>query len=130
MEVDQEEQEGFTAKLNNVKMLQHIFRAINLNDEACFYIKKDGIKMTVEDAKTFQANAFIQSNMFNEFNIGDEDDFAFNISMGTLLECLSIFGISSSGGGGTTFHLNSASMSGGQITSLVMHYAQYGEPLW
>ncbi len=133
-----EDSEGFLGKLTNVKMLQSIFKAICLNDESCFYIKKDGLKMTVEDAKTFQANAFIQSSMFNEFNIGEEDDFGFNISLSTLLECLSIFGsanlanaTSTNGIIGSTLSLASAQtvLSGSAITSLVLHYGKYGDPL-
>lgn len=93
--------EGFTAKLTNVKILQQIFKSVHLNNEATIYIKKDGLKMTLEDAKSYQANAFIQSNIFNEFKINEDDDFGFNVCLSTLIECLNLFGTSSSGSSST-----------------------------
>ena len=131
---------GFFGKLTNVKILQHIFKTISqLNDDACIYIKKDGLKMTVETAKAFQANAFIQANIFNEFNIGDDDEFGFNVSLSTMLECLSIFGSSSTTSTGSSLLTPSSSITnsaqscltlGGQaFTSLVLHYGKYGDPV-
>ena len=109
--------EGFVAKLTNVKLLQQIFKTISLNDDACFYAKKDGLKMTVEAAKTFQANAFIQCNLFNEFQIAEDADFGFNVSLSTLLECLSIFGSSAASAGSSTL---TSQLSTPSITRLVL----------
>ena len=130
---------GFVAKLTNVKLLQQIFKYINLNDEASFYVKKDGLKMTVEAAKTFQANAFIQRNIFSDFQIAEEDDYGFNVSLTTLLECLSIFGSSTAGSSSGSSTLNSQLSTlapsgsvisiGSAVTTLVLHYGRFGDPL-
>ena len=39
-ELDDNNDEGFVAKLTNVKLLQQIFKTINLNDDAGFYAKR------------------------------------------------------------------------------------------
>ena len=51
--------------------------------------------MTVEDAKCVQSNAFVKSDLFQEFNLqagrGDEegsDDLSFSINLKVVLECL------------------------------------------
>lgn len=121
--------EGFVGKLTNVKILQQIFKLIGFNDDACLYLKDTGLKMTVEDAKTFQANAFIQSNLFQEFKIGEDDDFGFTISLSTLLECLSIFGASNPNSVLSSAASIQSVLSSISMTSLVIHYGKYGDPL-
>ena len=39
----------------------------------------------------FQANAFVQREIFQEFNL-DEEEFSFNIPLPPVLECLNLFG--------------------------------------
>ncbi|XP_060586860.1 cell cycle checkpoint protein RAD1-like isoform X2 [Ruditapes philippinarum] len=72
-----------------------------------------GLKVTVEDAKCIQANAFIQEGIFQEFTI-KEEQLTFKINLTVLLECLTIFG---------------SGPVAGSATSLKMCYAGYGSPL-
>ena len=74
--------------------------------------------MTVEQSKCVQANAFIQANLFQQFVYRGEGSLAFKINLTALIECLSIFGGSSGGGGVQESH-----------TALKMCYVGYGNPL-
>jgi hypothetical protein len=103
MDVDK----GFTGKLTNIKILQQIFKSISLNDEATFYLGSKGLKMTVEDSKTCQANAFISDDIFNEYKIERGEELNFSLSLSTVVECLNLFGISSATAG-STFSLGSS----------------------
>ncbi|XP_069156159.1 cell cycle checkpoint protein RAD1 isoform X2 [Procambarus clarkii] len=69
--------------------------------------------MTVEESKCLQANAFIQSELFQEYEI--QEEVAFKVNLNVLVECLSIFGGSIFGGGTTP--------------SLKMCYGGHGSPL-
>ena len=77
---------------------------IYINQPNKYNLQRDGLKITVEAAKTFQANAFIQRSLFTEFQIHDDADFGFNVSFSTLLECMSIFGSSAASGGSSTLN--------------------------
>ena len=64
-------------------------------DYSTWFISSNGIKVTVEDAKCVQSNAFVMSELFQEFNLepgrGDEDgtdDLSFTINLKVVLECL------------------------------------------
>ena len=64
-------------------------------DYSTWFISSNGIKVTVEDAKCVQSNAFVKSELFQEFNLepgrGDEDgtdDLSFTINLKVVLECL------------------------------------------
>ena len=79
----------------------------------CF-LSSQGLKVTVEQAKSVQANAFIQASLFQQFVFRQESSLAFKINLSALIECLNIFG----GSGGPESH-----------TALKMCYAGYGSPL-
>jgi cell cycle checkpoint protein len=79
----------------------------------CF-LSSQGLKVTVEQAKSVQANAFIQASLFQQFVFRQEASLAFKINLAALIECLNIFG----GSGGPECH-----------TALKMCYAGYGSPL-
>ena len=49
-----------------------------------------GLKVSVESGKTFQANAFLQKELFEEYHI--LEPVAFSVPLNTLMDCLSIFG--------------------------------------
>ncbi len=55
-EEEEEVQDGFTAKLSNAKVLQQIFKAINFKDDATVFLSHKGIKVTVEESKSFQVS--------------------------------------------------------------------------
>ena len=51
------------------------------------FASENGLKVTVEDAKCVQANAFIQAGIFQEFKIKEEPDVvqSFKINLNVLL---------------------------------------------
>lgn len=48
------------ASLDNVRNLSNILKAISFKDHAIFNATQNGLKVTVEESKCLQANAFIQ----------------------------------------------------------------------
>ncbi|XP_041377028.1 cell cycle checkpoint protein RAD1-like [Gigantopelta aegis] len=101
------------AKLDNARNISSILKAINFKENATVFASPMGLKVTVEDSKCVQANAFIQEAIFHEFSI-KEEQVMFKINLTVLLECLTIFG---------------SSAAPGVTTSLKMCYAGYGSPL-
>lgn len=105
--------EGYVlfAKIDNARHVSNILKAIHFKETATVFASSMGFKVTVEDSKCVQANAFIQEGLFHEFVV-KEDQINFKINLTVLLECLTIFG-------GTA----------GVTTSLKMCYEGYGCPL-
>ncbi|KAK3576131.1 hypothetical protein CHS0354_043099 [Potamilus streckersoni] len=101
------------AKLDNVRHVSTILKAIHFKEIATLFASPMGLKVTVEDAKCVQANAFIQESIFHHYII-KEEQVNFKINLTVLLECLTIFG---------------SSAVPGVSTSLKMCYAGYGCPL-
>ena len=92
-------------------------------EQSTWFISGNGIKVTVEDAKCVQSNAFIKSDIFSEFELkpgrGDEegsDDLSFSINLNVVIECLNMFG-----GVGAGENL-------GANPCLKICYAGYGHP--
>ncbi|KAK1176114.1 cell cycle checkpoint protein RAD1 [Acipenser oxyrinchus oxyrinchus] len=108
-----EEQYVLIASLDNARNLSNILKAIQFKDHATFLSTSNGIKVTVEDSKCLQANAFIQAEIFQEFSI-QEDSVMFRVNLAVLLDCLTIFG---------------GSAVPGVTTALKMCYNGYGYPL-
>ncbi|KAK7069646.1 ssDNA endodeoxyribonuclease [Halocaridina rubra] len=96
MSLTQQDGEGdhvFHAKIDNAKNVLQLLKAVNFSDVATVFGSPSGLKVTVEEAKCFQANAFIQSDMFQEFDV-KEDVVTFKVFLNILVECLNIFGVS------------------------------------
>lgn len=110
-QADNDEEYVLLAKMDNARHMSNILKAIHFKETATVFASSMGFKVTVEDAKCVQANAFIQEALFHEFVI-KEDQITFKINLTVLLECLTIFG-------GTP----------GVTTSLKLCYAGYGCPL-
>uniref|UniRef100_A0A3Q4H4K6 Uncharacterized protein n=1 Tax=Neolamprologus brichardi TaxID=32507 RepID=A0A3Q4H4K6_NEOBR len=55
-----DEQYVLVANLDNARNLSNILKAITFKDHAIFTATTNGLKVTVEDSKCLQANAFIQ----------------------------------------------------------------------
>lgn len=55
-----DEQYVLVASLDNARNLSNILKAITFKDHAIFNATPNGLKVTVEDSKCLQANAFIQ----------------------------------------------------------------------
>ncbi|MBN3305300.1 cell cycle checkpoint protein RAD1 [Amia ocellicauda] len=108
-----DDQYVFVASLDNVRNLSNILKAIHFRDHALFSATPNGLKVTVEDSKCLQANAFIQAEIFQEYAI-QEDSLSFGVNLTVLLDCLTIFG-------GSTVP--------GVTTALRMCYNGYGHPL-
>ncbi|XP_036164501.1 cell cycle checkpoint protein RAD1 isoform X2 [Myotis myotis] len=104
---------SLVASLDNVRNLSTVLKAIHFRDHATCFATKNGIKVTVENAKCVQANAFIQAGIFQEFKV-QEEPVTFRINLTVLLDCLSIFG---------------SSPMPGNLTALRMCYQGYGCPL-
>ena len=96
---------------------------------ASVYMKANGLKMTVEDAKTFQANAFLDHNIFNEFTYTPEDDVGLNLQLPSILDVLNLFGCNKESSmtlqGSST---QSSVFSTSPLSSLVLHFGKYGDP--
>ncbi|XP_059171940.1 cell cycle checkpoint protein RAD1-like [Physella acuta] len=101
------------AKLDNARNVSTILKSIHFKETATVFASPLGLKVTVEDSKCVQANAFIQESIFHFYSI-KADQLAFKINLTVLLECLTIFG---------------SSVIPGVSTSLKMCYAGYGCPL-
>uniref|UniRef100_A0A7N6B3K7 RAD1 homolog (S. pombe) n=1 Tax=Anabas testudineus TaxID=64144 RepID=A0A7N6B3K7_ANATE len=67
-----DEQYVLVASLDNARNLSNILKAITFKDHAIFSATPNGLKVTVEDSKCLQANAFIQAEIFQEFTIRDD----------------------------------------------------------
>ncbi|RMX51697.1 hypothetical protein pdam_00008113 [Pocillopora damicornis] len=101
------------AKLDNARNLLNVLRAVYFKESATCFVSSNGIKVTVEDAKCVQANAFVQRGIFQEF-VFKEESATFRINLNILLECLNIFG---------------SSKDTRTCTAMKMCYAGYGSPL-
>ncbi|XP_034235085.1 cell cycle checkpoint protein RAD1-like isoform X1 [Thrips palmi] len=79
------------AKIDNVKNINSIIKALNFSQEAVCFCSEDGLKVTVEIAKCVQASAFIQLDIFQEYSFNAEEQLIFKIDFHTLVECLNMF---------------------------------------
>lgn len=59
-QIQDEKDYSLVASLDNVRNLSTILKAIHFREHATCFATKNGIKVTVENAKCVQANAFIQ----------------------------------------------------------------------
>ncbi|KAL8591946.1 ssDNA endodeoxyribonuclease [Nucella lapillus] len=114
-EADDDSGYVFVAKLDNARNVSTILKAIHFKDTATVFVTSQGLKVTVEDAKCVQANAFIQASVFHHFLL-TTDQVTFKVNLSVLIECLTIFGIGSGA-------------SSSSVSSLKMCYAGYGRPL-
>ncbi|XP_071447685.1 cell cycle checkpoint protein RAD1 [Hetaerina americana] len=110
---EEDDEYVFSAKMDNVKNISLLLKAVNFKEIATCFGTENGLKVTVEDAKCTQANAFIQSDMFQEYNL-TEDTVIFQINLSVFVECLNIFG---------------SAHSPGSTTALKMCYKGYGHPV-
>jgi hypothetical protein len=138
---------GFHVKLTSPKVLLQILKVLNFREDATVNVGPQGIKITAEISKSFQASAFIQRETFIEYNVSEDtqngqEDIIFNISLPILIQCLNLcggaIGSSSSVTGfllGNNMHMALANILGNtnaanaSSTSLVLYYTEIGEPL-
>ena len=102
----------FSASLDNVRCISTVLKSVAFKEYCTIFISNNGIKVTVEESKCAQVNAFLQSALFQEYTYNDET-IVFMINLNVLMECLNMFG----GGPGSSY------------TSLKMYYCGEGQPL-
>uniref|UniRef100_A0A915ICX4 Uncharacterized protein n=1 Tax=Romanomermis culicivorax TaxID=13658 RepID=A0A915ICX4_ROMCU len=72
----------FQARCSNVKDLHAILKAIAFNEDALINVSSSGVRVIVEDVKCLQANAFLQTELFDEFVLKEETvNFCLNINV-------------------------------------------------
>ncbi|TNN17429.1 Cell cycle checkpoint protein [Schistosoma japonicum] len=82
--------------MDNAKVIISILKAVHFRDLATIFATNNGIKVTVEDSKCIQGNAFLHSALFREYSV-KKDIISFRTNLGILIDCLSIFGTSVQG---------------------------------
>ena len=107
----QVEDHALCAHMSNARNLSLMLKAVHFKDIATLCATKNGVKVTVEDAKCIQANAFIQAQTFQEYSIAEES-IIFCINLDVLQECLNIVGCNPP-----------------SVSALKMTYSGYGSPL-
>ena len=129
---------GFCAKLSNPKVLVQILKVLNFRDDVTINVGVNGLKVTAEISKSFQANAFIQRETFIEYNVSEEiqeeqDDTTFNISLNTLIHCLNLCGTGSGNNSHATTSFPGSNtntiVSSLSTTSMMLYYSELGDPL-
>ena len=129
---------GFCAKLTNPKFLAQILKTLNFREDATINVGVNGLKITSEISKCFQANAFIQRETFSEYKVAEDiqedgEETVFNISLTTLIQCLTLCGTGTGGTSNTTTGLptnyTNTLIPSSSTTSMVLYYSDLGDPL-
>ena len=102
----------FEARLDNVRCMSHVLKSVAFKDHATVFISTNGMKVTVEESKCAQVNAFLQSTLFQSYQF-NSDTVVFRLNLNVFMECLNIFG----GAPGTSY------------TSMKMYFPNHGDPL-
>lgn len=102
------------ARMDNARNMATLLKAVHFKETALVSATEQGLKVSVDDSKAFLANAYIQADLFNHYAI--KQDVLFRIPLNILLECLNIFG-----GTSTTSTSNT--------TAFELCYAGEGHPL-
>ncbi|TPP58225.1 Cell cycle checkpoint protein RAD1 [Fasciola gigantica] len=79
--------------MDNAKTIINVLKAVQFRDLATVFATANGLKITVEDAKCIQGNAFLHAALFREFHLA-RDIISFKTNINVLIDCLSIFGTS------------------------------------
>ena len=127
---------GFSAKLTSPKVLAQILKMLNFREDVTITVGVNGLKITAEVSKSFQANAFIQRETFLEYKVAKEieageEETVFNISISTLIECLNLCGAGTGMSANTMSSLptNYTNISNLPTTSMMLYYSDSGDPL-
>ncbi|CAF3348276.1 unnamed protein product [Rotaria socialis] len=82
---------AFVAKLKSSRTLASILKTIDFADDAIFCALTTGVKIIVEDKQCVQGNAFIDTRVFDSYELVRQVRFRFHLE--TVLNCLNIFGV-------------------------------------
>ncbi len=66
-------------------MVQDYKLTLSLLQVATCFISSNGLKVTVEQAKCVQANAFVQANLFQQFTFASDAPAVFKINLNALI---------------------------------------------
>ncbi|KIR59745.1 cell cycle checkpoint protein [Cryptococcus bacillisporus CA1873] len=89
----------FVAEMEDVRPFAKLLRGIGLKHNAILDATEDLVTVTVEDARTLCAVAYIPSHIFSSWTFRRTDFPAtFEFSLDSLLQCLNIFGNAGSSG--------------------------------
>ncbi|XP_035777902.1 cell cycle checkpoint protein RAD1-like [Anopheles albimanus] len=124
----------FQAVVNNLATFHNVIKAISFVENAMCQLSKEGLQVTVEDAKSIQAVALIKRTCFSEYSLvanapatgtapteGSAEPFAsFGLNLKVFTDCLSMF---------TTSELDSSLklMRKGPRAPLIAILEQHGE---
>eukprot|EP01121_Diplochlamys_sp_Union-15-3_P019742 TRINITY_DN7512_c0_g1_i1.p1 TRINITY_DN7512_c0_g1~~TRINITY_DN7512_c0_g1_i1.p1 ORF type:complete len:132 (+),score=18.75 TRINITY_DN7512_c0_g1_i1:72-467(+) len=89
----------FLAKTDNSRTIFTILNTLFFKKEQNVTIRfsKTGIKFTIEQSRSMQGQAILQSTIFQEYNYhGDAPAAEFSVKLKVLLDCLNIFGVGQS----------------------------------
>uniref|UniRef100_S4RAK7 RAD1 homolog (S. pombe) n=1 Tax=Petromyzon marinus TaxID=7757 RepID=S4RAK7_PETMA len=103
-----------SATMDSARTLVSLLRAVHFRDHATFLATQHGLKATVEDSRTLQANAFVQTSLFHTYSLL-ENPVSFRVNLTALLSCLTMFG--------------GAARTVGPPVALSLRYGGYGSPL-
>lgn len=90
-----------TVQHANCRALVAILKALHHQEQATILATRNGLKVTVENAKCSQSNAFLQADLFQEYAL-TADLVTIRVNLGVLLDCLSIFGAGADAGNAAT----------------------------
>ncbi|ORY08167.1 cell cycle checkpoint protein RAD1 [Basidiobolus meristosporus CBS 931.73] len=129
----------FRSRLQNVRSLVVLLRAIQFKERAVCTITPNGLKFSVEESRCVQAHAYLQSSLFQEYqfdapisSINSQENIVFGVQLNTLIECLNIFGTANLNQLGNTVTTNGTASTMPVFksqTALVMSYEGYGANL-
>lgn len=127
---------GFCGKLSSPKVLLQVLKVLNFRDDVIVNVGANGLKITAEVSKSFQASAFIQRETFMEYSVSEatqkeEEDIIFNISLPTLINCLNLCGTTNTSSGSSGYLLNTTNTPFTNIStsSMILYYPEIGQPL-
>ncbi|XP_032831440.2 cell cycle checkpoint protein RAD1 isoform X2 [Petromyzon marinus] len=101
-----------SATMDSARTLVSLLRAVHFRDHATFLATQHGLKATVEDSRTLQANAFVQTSLFHTYSLL-ENPVSFRVNLTALLSCLTMFGGSSSSTASSSSASSSSAVRGG-----------------
>ncbi|UYV73580.1 RAD1 [Cordylochernes scorpioides] len=108
----------FFAAVDNARNISQMLKTVNFKEMALVVITPNGFKVSVTDSKCIQAAAFIQADLFSEFHL-KEESLSFQINLNVLLDCLTIFGPSTTSGPHPTLNMFCESPASPLILMLV-----------
>ncbi|XP_068150856.1 cell cycle checkpoint protein RAD1 [Drosophila tropicalis] len=85
----------FVCRVNHIKTFHAAIKSICFSDFGTFLISEDGMRITVDQAKSIQATVYMLPSFFEEFYVQDFQ--SFGIKVNVLAECLSLYGLADCG---------------------------------